>query len=80
MWRFFLLAALAKRGYMLASETVLKEICTPDELVMLKRTSRILAKEVAADDGSDDSGSSNGGSPNQAITDPTPTGEELILG
>ncbi|KAL0722751.1 hypothetical protein Bca4012_037350 [Brassica carinata] len=44
---------LARRGYILASESVLKEICTPEELEILRRSSRILAKEVAEDDATD---------------------------
>ncbi|KAJ4888845.1 hypothetical protein Rs2_28593 [Raphanus sativus] len=63
---------LARRGYILASETGLKKICTPEELEILRKTSRILALEVAEDEPSDkdDTGSSGHSSILMAIPMP----------
>ncbi|KAG2314497.1 hypothetical protein Bca52824_017619 [Brassica carinata] len=54
---------LAKRGYILASEAVLKEICTREEFELIKKSSRTLAQEVAGAELTDkDDSDSFGGS------------------
>ncbi|KAL0733434.1 hypothetical protein Bca4012_009644 [Brassica carinata] len=73
---------LARRGYILASESVLKEICTAEEFEILRRSSKMLAREVADNGGTDreDNDSSGGTSPHlSAIPMPRALGGVISL-
>ncbi|KAG2302403.1 hypothetical protein Bca52824_031054 [Brassica carinata] len=72
-----------ERGYLLASEEVLMEICITEELVKLKKHSKTLTRELEEDGrfiiGSDSGSSTNSSPPHDSDDDPPDTGGVIRL-
>ncbi|KAL0716320.1 hypothetical protein Bca4012_065642 [Brassica carinata] len=72
-----------ERGYLLASEDVLMEICTTEELMKIRRHSKALTRELEEDDefiiGSDSGSSTDSSRPPDTEDDPPATGGVIRL-
>ncbi|KAG2314835.1 hypothetical protein Bca52824_017957 [Brassica carinata] len=77
------LTGATERGYLLASEDVLMEICTTEELMKIRRHSKALTRELEEDDefiiGSDSGSSTDSSRPPDTEDDPPATGGVIRL-